>query len=50
MRLILLISFIMLIGCSSNRFDANPSITIVKEVIKHQYNKRVREVSYEKKW
>jgi hypothetical protein len=50
MRLILLISFFILVGCSSNKLDVNPHIRIAQEIIKQQYNKRVKEVTYENKW
>ena len=46
----LIILYVGLVGCSSNKIDTNPHITIVKEIFKHQYNKRVKEVSYETKW
>jgi hypothetical protein len=48
--LMLIILYVGLVGCSSNKIDTNPHITIVKEIFKHQYNKRVKEVSYETKW
>ena len=48
--LMLIILYVGLAGCSSNKMDANPHITIVKEILKHQYNKRVKGVSYETKW
>ena len=39
----------MLSGCSKS-LTPNPTLTITKEILKHQYNKRIKEITYEKKW
>ena len=37
----------MLSGCSKS-LTPNPTLTITKEILKHQYNKRIKEITYEK--
>jgi len=51
MRLIFLIvlGVFVLSGCSKS-LTPNPTLTITKEILKHQYNKRIKEITYEKKW
>jgi PBP1b-binding outer membrane lipoprotein LpoB len=51
MRIILLIvlGVFVLSGCSK-QMSPNPTLSIAKEILKHQYNKKIKEVTYEKKW